>query len=273
MRLGLPRLLSLQARPISSAAAAAVTPRRSALYIPGSNLRALDKAKALPADTLILDLEDAVAPESKELSRRQIAEAVRSGAYGRRELVVRINAGESAWGRDDIEALCGGGPSLPEVTRPPTLLLPKAERVESIETVLAQAARLGCARGTVQLWCMIETPLGVLRAHELAAHPAVGCLVAGTSDLAADLRCDGAWEARAALLPHLAQVVLAARAHGKVSFDRPCMHQCMGHACATPAPYMHHARMCHACATHVPRMCHACTTHVPCMHTSRMHHK
>ena len=243
-RLGLPRLLSLQARPISSAAAAAVTPRRSALYIPGSNLRALDKAKALPADTLILDLEDAVAPESKELARRQIAEAVRSGAYGRRELVVRINAGESAWGRDDIEALCGGGPSLPEGTRPPTLLLPKAERVESIETVLAHAVRLGCARGTVQLWCMIETPLGVLRADELAAHPAVTCLVAGTSDLAADLRCDGAWEARAALLPHLVRVVLAARAHGKVSLDRPRMH--------------------HACATHVPRMCHARTRYAVC---------
>ena len=238
------RLLSSLARPISSAAAAAVAPRRSALYIPGSNLRALEKAKALPADTLILDLEDAVAPESKELARRQIAEAVRSGAYVRRELVVRINAGESAWGRDDIEALCGGGPSLPEGTRPPTLLLPKAERVESIETVLAQAARLGWARGTVQLWCMIETPLGVLRADELAAHPAVGCLVAGTSDLAAELRCDGAWEARAALLPHLARVVLAARAHGKVSLD--------GHACTTHAPL----RRCHAC-----RMCHACTHH------------
>lgn len=202
------RLVSSLARPASSAAAAAVSPRRSALYIPGSNLRALEKAKALPADTLILDLEDAVAPESKEVARRQIAEAVRSGAYGRRELVVRINAAETAWGRDDIEALCEGA-------RPPTLLLPKAERVESVEDVLAEASRLGCARGTVQLWCMIETPLGVLAADELAAHPAVGCLVAGTSDLAAELRCDGAWEARAALLPHLARVVLAARAHGK----------------------------------------------------------
>lgn len=209
------RLVSSLARPASSAAAAAVSPRRSALYIPGSNLRALEKAKALPADTLILDLEDAVAPESKEVARRQIAEAVRSGAYGRRELVVRINAAETLW-RDDIEALCGG---RSEGARPPTLLLPKAERVESVEDVLAEASRLGCARGAVQLWCMIETPLGVLAADELAAHPAVGCLVAGTSDLAAELRCDGAWEARAALLPHLARVVLAARAHGKVNLD------------------------------------------------------
>ena len=238
MRMRPARLLPWLARPVSSAAAAAVAPRRSALYIPGSNLRALEKAKALPADTLILDLEDAVAPESKEIARRQIAEAVRSGAYGRRELVVRINAGETAWARDDIEALV---PSLPEGIRPPTLLLPKAERVESVEAVLAEASRLGWARGTVQLWCMIETPLGVLRADELAAHPAVGCLVAGTSDLAAELRCDGAWEARTALLPHLARVVLAARAHGKASLD--------GHACTTYAPRMHHACTHHACTT------------------------
>ena len=160
------------------------------------------------------------------------------GSTRRRELVVRINAGETAWARDDIEALV---PSLPEGIRPPTLLLPKAERVESVEAVLAEASRLGWARGTVQLWCMIETPLGVLRADELAAHPAVGCLVAGTSDLAAELRCDGAWEARTALLPHLARVVLAARAHGKASLD--------GHACTTYAPRMHHACTHHACTT------------------------
>jgi citrate lyase beta subunit len=237
------RLVSSLARPASSAAAAAVSPRRSALYIPGSNLRALEKAKALPADTLILDLEDAVAPESKEVARRQIAEAVRSGAYGRRELVVRINAAETAWGRDDIEALCG---RLPEGARPPTLLLPKAERVESVEEALAEASRLGCPRGTVQLWCMIETPLGVLAADELAAHAAVGCLVAGTSDLAAELRCDGAWEARAALLPHLARVVLAARAHGKASLDA-C-------ACMCDTPRKHRSNT----ASRLPRTCQAC---------------
>lgn len=161
-----PTLLPRLARTVSSAAVAAVTPRRSALYIPGSNLRALEKAKSLPVDTLILDLEDAVAPENKALARTQVVEAVRSGAYGRLELVVRINARETAWGRDDLEALCGGQP------RPPTLLLPKAERVESVEAVLSDAARFGCTPGAVQLWCMVETPLGVLRAEDLAAHPA-----------------------------------------------------------------------------------------------------
>ena len=201
--------MTLTCRLLSSSAAAAATaarPRRSALYIPGSNLRALEKAKTLAADVLLLDLEDAVAPENKGLARRQVAEAVRSGEYGRRELVVRVNAWESEWGREDVRALAGGPPC--------TLLLPKAERVESVAGVVGS---IGWER--VPVWCMIETPMGVLQAATLAAHPAVDCLVAGTNDLAADLRCDGAWAERAALLPHLSQIVLAARAHGTACLD------------------------------------------------------
>ena len=195
---------------ISSQAAAVVTPRRSALYIPGSNLRALEKAKALPADVLIFDCEDAVSPANKVLAREQIANAVRSCGYGKREIAVRINSPDSVWGRDDVRALSGGPPC--------TLLLPKVECVDSIEGAVYEARAHGWA-GEVSIWCMVETPLGVLRAPELAEHTAVTALVAGTSDLAADMRCDGAWEERAALLPHLAHIVLAARAHGKACLD------------------------------------------------------
>ena len=187
--------------------AAAVLPRRSALYLPGSNARALEKARSLPADVVILDLEDAVAPEAKALARRQVGDALRAGGFGRREVVVRINAPESEWGREDVQALVGG-PSC-------AVLLPKAERVESVQSVAS--AWSGAAPPPI--WCMIETPLGLLRAAELAAQPTVACLVAGTNDLAADLRCDGGWAERAALLPHLSQIVLAARAHGKACLD------------------------------------------------------
>lgn len=187
-------------------ATAAATPRRSALYLPGSNARALEKARTLPADVVILDLEDAVAPEAKALARQQVADALRAGGFGRREMVVRINAPDSEWGREDISALVGG-PSC-------AVLLPKTEQVESVQSVAS--AWSGAAP---PIWCMIETPLGVLRAAELAAQPSVACLVAGTNDLAADLRCDGSWAERAALLPHLSQIVLAARAHGKACLD------------------------------------------------------
>jgi citrate lyase subunit beta/citryl-CoA lyase len=198
----------LAVRQLCSAVPAGVA-RRSALYIPGSNQRALDKAKGLAADVLILDCEDAVAPENKETARRQIADALQSGAYGERELVVRINPWETEWGKDDVRTLASGPPC--------TLLLPKAERIESIVGVVGEARARGWAE--VPIWCMIETPRGVLHASELAQHPNVDALVAGTSDLAADLRCDGSWAERAALLSHLSSIVLAARAHGKACLD------------------------------------------------------
>ena len=184
----------------------AIRPRRSALYLPGSNARALEKAKSLACDVLLLDCEDAVAPENKELARDQIAGALRAGGYGRRELVVRTNSLDTPWGVADLRAAAAAGVDA--------VLLPKVEDVSMVQRAFAALEGAPTA-----IWVMIETPLGVLRAESLAASPLVGCLVAGTNDLAADLRCDGAWAERAALLPSLAQMVLAARAHGKVALD------------------------------------------------------
>jgi len=184
----------------------AIRPRRSALYLPGSNARALEKAKSLPCDVLLLDCEDAVAPDNKELAREQIAGALRAGGYGRRELVVRTNSLDTPWGVADLRAAAAAGADA--------VLLPKVEDVSMVQRAFAALEGAPTA-----IWVMVETPLGVLRAETLAASPLVGCLVAGTNDLAADLRCDGAWAERAALLPSLAQMVLAARAHGKVALD------------------------------------------------------
>ena len=184
----------------------AIRPRRSALYLPGSNARALEKAKSLPCDVLLLDCEDAVAPDNKELARDQIAGALRAGGYGRRELVVRTNSLDTPWGVADLRAAAAAGADA--------VLLPKVEDVSMVQRAFAALEGAPTA-----IWVMVETPLGVLRAESLAASPLVGCLVAGTNDLAADLRCDGAWAERAALLPSLAQMVLAARAHGKVALD------------------------------------------------------
>jgi len=184
----------------------AIRPRRSALYLPGSNARALEKAKSLACDVLLLDCEDAVAPDNKELAREQIAGALRAGGYGRRELVVRTNSLDTPWGVADLRAAAAAGADA--------VLLPKVEDVSMVQRAFAALEGAPTA-----IWVMVETPLGVLRAESLAASPLVGCLVAGTNDLAADLRCDGAWAERAALLPSLAQMVLAARAHGKVALD------------------------------------------------------
>ena len=184
----------------------AIRPRRSALYLPGSNARALEKAKSLACDVLLLDCEDAVAPDNKELARDQIAGALRAGGYGRRELVVRTNSLDTPWGVADLRAAAAAGADA--------VLLPKVEDVSMVQRAFAALEGAPTA-----IWVMVETPLGVLRAETLAASPLVGCLVAGTNDLAADLRCDGAWAERAALLPSLAQMVLAARAHGKVALD------------------------------------------------------
>lgn len=187
-------------------------PRRSALYLPGSNARHLDKASSLPADVLLLDCEDAVAPSMKPLARSQIAEALGSGVYTQ-ECVVRVNSLSSRWGEDDVLSLAPLADAV---------LLPKAESAEQISR-LSELLLIACERHgrstPPPIWCTIETPLGVVRAELLASMPQVTCLVAGTSDLAADLRCDGEWEERTALLPSLSLIVLAARAHGKAVLD------------------------------------------------------
>ncbi len=185
-------------------------PRRSVLYMPGSNARALEKAKALPADALILDLEDAVAPEAKQTARAQVIEAAKSGAYGAREIVIRVNALDGPWGRDDIAGAAGSGAHA--------LLLPKVEGAAMVQEAEALMARNGAPEG-LAIWCMMETPLGILQAKEIAgASPRLACLVMGTSDLAKDLHAQHT-EQRLAMLTSLGLCLLAARACGLAIVD------------------------------------------------------
>ncbi|HEU4437904.1 MAG TPA: CoA ester lyase [Methylomirabilota bacterium] len=179
-------------------------PRRSVLFMPGSNARALEKARTLPADALILDLEDAVAPEAKAEARDRVVAAVGAGGYGLREIIVRVNGPGTPWGADDLDAVA-------RVTVD-AVLLPK---VESAEAVTAATAALG---PTVAVWCMLETPRGILHAPSIAAHPRVGALVMGTSDLTKDLHARPTRD-RLPLLPSLGLCVLAARAAGITALD------------------------------------------------------
>ena len=185
-------------------------PRRSVLYMPGANLRALEKGRTLAADGLILDLEDAVAPDSKATARAQIAAASAEGGEGRRELIVRTNGLDSAWGAEDLKAAATMGADA--------VLLPK---VESADMVKAAEAALDAAGGPPDLpiWCMMETPPGMLRAEQLAfASPRVGGFVMGTSDLAKDLRAAHTPD-RIPFITSLGLCVLAARAAGIAILD------------------------------------------------------
>jgi citrate lyase subunit beta/citryl-CoA lyase len=180
-------------------------PRRSVLFMPGSNARALEKARTLPADALVLDLEDAVAPEMKVEARAQVMATVRAGGYGRREIVVRVNALGTPWGRDDLAAAADAGADA--------VLLPK---VEAAETVSAAIAALGPAPA---VWCMLETPRGILNAPAIAAaSPRVTALVMGTSDLRKDLHARATPD-RLPLVTSLQLCVLAARAAGIAALD------------------------------------------------------
>ncbi|MFY3745039.1 HpcH/HpaI aldolase/citrate lyase family protein [Anaeromyxobacter sp. Red801] len=188
----------------------AVRPRRSALYLPGSNARALEKARTLPADALILDLEDAVAPAAKDAARAQVVAALGQGGFGRRERVVRVNGLGTPWGAADLAALARAGADA--------VCLPKVERAAEVHAA-AQALAAGHAPAGLALWCMIETPRGVLAADEIAgASPRVACLVAGTSDLVKDLGARHT-AGRAEVLTSLSLVLLAARAHGLAALD------------------------------------------------------
>jgi citrate lyase subunit beta/citryl-CoA lyase len=192
-------------QPLMNDALAAVRPRRSVLFMPGSNARALEKARTLAADALVLDLEDAVAPEMKLEARAQVAAAVRAGGYGRREIVIRVNALGTPWGRDDLAAAGDAGADA--------VLLPK---VESAETVAATIAALGSAPA---VWCMLETPRGILNAPAIAAaSPRVTALVMGTSDLTKDLHAR-VTRVRLPLLTSHQLCVLAARSAGITALD------------------------------------------------------
>ena len=186
-----------------------IRPRRSALYMPGSNARALEKAKSIPADALILDLEDAVAPAAKELARGQVCAAVKGGGYGRRELVIRINALETAWGQADLAAVLEAAPDA--------ILLPKTSSAGEVLAVTQALTRAGAAFKT-RLWAMIETPLAILNLKEIAAtctQPGarLDCFVLGTNDLVKETRADLTADRRPALY-WLSAAVAAARAYG-----------------------------------------------------------
>jgi citrate lyase subunit beta/citryl-CoA lyase len=185
-------------------------PRRSALYTPGSNLRALDKAKTLAADVLIMDLEDAVAPEAKRDARIQVVNAVKAGGYGAREVVIRVNGLNTPWGYGDLAAVADAGADA--------ILIPK---VESVETV-RQAETVLVANGAPEplaLWCMMETPRAVLNAEEVAgASRRVQCFVMGTSDLTKDLHAAHTRD-RLPLITSLGLCMLAARAYGLAILD------------------------------------------------------
>jgi citrate lyase subunit beta/citryl-CoA lyase len=185
-------------------------PRRSVLYVPGSNARALEKARGLAADGLILDLEDAVAPDAKERARAAVATAVAAGGYGRREVLLRVNALETPWGQDDLVAAAGMAID--------GVLLPKVESVDTIRQAEAVLAANN-ARADLVLWCMIETPLGVIRVTEIAgAGERLGGLVMGTSDLAKDLNARQTQD-RAPMMVSLGLCLLAARAYGRAILD------------------------------------------------------
>ena len=185
-------------------------PRRSVLYMPGSNARALDKGRSLPADGLILDLEDAVAPDAKATAREQIATALQQGGYGRREIVVRVNGLDSPWGREDVKALATSGADA--------LLLPTVESAAMVPELDSLMEAAGAPDG-MGIQCMMETPLGMLNAREVAAaSPRITCLVMGTSDLVKDLQAAHTPE-RLPVLTSLGLCMLAARAYGVAIVD------------------------------------------------------
>ncbi|HJT05896.1 MAG TPA: CoA ester lyase [Stellaceae bacterium] len=190
--------------------AATSRPRRSVLYMPGSNTRALEKARSLAADGLILDLEDAVAPESKAMARANVATALRAGGYGRRELVVRVNSLASPWGYDDIAAAA--------LMKADAVLLPKVESADTVRQAATLLAAAG-ASASLALWCMMETPMGMLHAEEIAAaSPRVAGFVMGTSDLAKDLHARHTRD-RLPMLTALGLCLLAARAYRLAILD------------------------------------------------------
>lgn len=180
-------------------------PRRSVLYMPANNQRALEKAKTLSADALIFDLEDAVAPDQKASARDTLLTALNHGGYGNREIAVRINALATGWGHDDAVAVAG--------TSVHAICVPKIETAEQVREVAAVIGNHG-APHTMAIWAMIETPLGVLNAREIAnAHPRLKVLIMGTSDLAKDLRVPHTPD-RLGFITSLGLCVLAARAQG-----------------------------------------------------------
>jgi citrate lyase beta subunit len=179
-------------------------PRRSVLYMPGSKERALEKARSLPADGLILDLEDAVGIAEKETARGMVAETVRRRPFGKREVIIRINGLDTQWGGADLEMAAFMGPDA--------ILVPKVEDAATVQTVAARLATLGAPERT-KIWAMMETPLAMLNAPAIAGASArLSCLVMGTNDLVKELHAEHT-ATRTPVVTALGLCVLAARAY------------------------------------------------------------
>jgi citrate lyase subunit beta/citryl-CoA lyase len=186
-----------------------IRPRRSVLYMPGSNARALEKARDIAADALILDLEDAVAPEAKAMARDQVCAVVKAGGYGRRELVIRTNGLDTPWFAEDLAAAAEAGPDA--------ILVPKISSPEMVLEIGARLHGLWAAAG-IRLWAMIETPQAIIDVAAIARaarDPAsrLACFVMGTNDLAKETRARLV-PGRAPMLSWMTSAILAARAHG-----------------------------------------------------------
>src|ERR1700693_4608856 len=191
-----------------------IRPRRSLLFMPGSNARALEKARNLPADGIILDLEDSVAPEAKALARDQIAQAIAAGGYGKREILIRTNALDSPWWIDDI--------TMAAKAKPDGILVPKVSSVEDLATI-ARSLRDADANPSILVWTMIETAHAVLHAEQLAAasrgvEPRLAGFVFGPNDISRETRIR-MQPGRTAMIPMITHCILATRAHGLEILD------------------------------------------------------
>ena len=185
-----------------------IRPRRSVLYMPGSNARAMEKARELPVDAVIFDLEDAVAPDAKATARTLIVQALQKGGFGNREVLVRINGLDTTWWLDDLAVAAAG---------PDAVLVPKVSTPEQLRDVAKHLVGV-CAEARVRVWAMMETPLAMLNARDIAAaaldpQTRLAGLVMGTNDLAKDTRAR-ILPGRAPMLPWLMNCVAAARAFG-----------------------------------------------------------
>src|SRR6266852_200467 len=192
-----------------------IRPRRSLLFMPGSNARALEKARNLPADGIILDLEDSVAPDAKAMARDQIAQAI-AGGFGKREVLIRVNALDTSWWIDDV-AMAGKA-------RPDGILVPKISSVEDLKTVADRLSGIN-ADPSIQVWAMIETARAVLHAEELAAASRdakmrLAGFVFGPNDISRETRIRMR-PGRAAMIPMITHCILATRAHGLEILDGP----------------------------------------------------
>ena len=186
-----------------------IRPRRSVLYMPGSNARALDKAKTLPADGVILDLEDSVAPEAKEAARQRVVDAVKAGGFGTREVFIRVNAVDTPWHADDLSAAANAAPDI--------ILVPKVSSPDTLELIGRRMLDMGTNHKT-RVWAMIETPLAIFNILEIAAaardsETRLAGFVMGTNDLAKDTRARLV-PGRTPMLTWLSMCVAAARIHG-----------------------------------------------------------